>query len=921
MAEQEDLSSLPFEERFVHKAWKVRKEAYEAAAKEFALSPDPSAPVFTPFHQSPELWKGAAADANVAAQVEGLAALCAFLKYGGPVAASRSRPHTIQAIADKALASTRPAAKQHAIEALLLYIENDKPDLVLDDLLPALSHKQPKVAAASIAALTTLYHNFGTRIVDPKPVLKQLPKAFGHADKNIRAEAQALAVELYRWHREAIKPQFWPELKPVQQTDLDKLFESVSQDPPQQQRFTRAQQAQQAAAAAQAEQDAAAGIATDGADAADHGDDGDDQQDNQDGAFDLAEPVDVTAQMAADFYDMVGSAKWKERKDSLDALLAVVDTPRIKDTPIDDLVRALAKCMKDTNVAVVTVAAHCIEKLALGLRKAFARHRSTVLEPMLERLKEKKQSVADALGAALDAVFLSSSMTDCLETTVGFLSHKNPNVRAETAKFLVRCLRTTREVPSKAEQKQIADAGTKLLPESTEQMRALGAEILGTLMKIIGERAMGVHLDGLDESRKNKINDYFASAQVKAKEKPKPVVAPVKGAAATSALGKKVVGGARKPATAAASKKSIETEEEAPKPVSRPLSKPGAVSKPGLAAPNGVKLAALKRPGLASPQPRKLATPLNQLSDDEAPLAELEELRADRDRMTALAENLKSTNTRLLADIAQLQNQNAQLIEDHTRDVLQIKAKETQLTRARGESDVLRSEMESLKKECERYKRELTRLGRESLGRERDDLGRSHQDDGFDAANASTSINGYSSAYGNTYTGSYTSSTYANPHANAYANGPVYDDIRPASGSRPLSGTALNRTSSTASAASTRSGLSAATKPLRPQAQSALATANLNLGPTEEKENHNTVDILASRRKISPPTNVGTGPPSTYSRDSSALSADPREASTSSAGKQENWKRAAEVTSQLKARIEAMKVNYSHVFAFAYHTN
>ncbi|RMD41772.1 hypothetical protein DV735_g3376, partial [Chaetothyriales sp. CBS 134920] len=888
MAEQDDLSSLPLEERFVHKVWKVRKEAYEAAAQEFALSPDSSAAVFAPFHQSPELWKGAAADSNVAAQVEGLAALCAFLKYGGPVAASRSRPHTVQAIADKALASARPAAKQHAIEALLLYIENDKPDLVLDDLLPALSHKQPKVAAASIAALTTLYHNFGTRIVDPKPVLKQLPKAFGHADKNIRAEAQSLAVELYRWHRDAIKPQFWPELKPVQQTDLDKLFEAVSQDPaPQQLRFTRAQQAQQAAAAAQAEQDAA---------------------DGQDGAFELAEPVDIPSKMAPDFYDLVGSAKWKERKDSLDGLLAVVDTPRIKDTPIDDLVRALAKCMKDTNVAVVTVAAHCIEKLALGLRKAFARHRSTVLEPMLERLKEKKQAVADALGAALDAVFLSSSMTDCLETTLGFLAHKNPNVKAETAKFVVRCLRTTRDVPSKPEQKQIADAGTKLLPESTEQMRALGAEILGTLMKIIGERAMGVYLEGLDDSRKNKINDYFASAQVKAKEKPKPVVAPAKGVAATTALGKKVVGGARKPAATAA-RKPIETEEEVLKPVSKPLSKPGAVSKPGLAAPNGVKLAALKRPGLSSPQPRKLASSLSQPSDDEAPvatpskfaagrgltsrplapsalsvaqLAELDELRADRDRLTALTENLKSTNTRLLADIAQLQNQNAQLIEDHTRDVLQIKAKETQLTRARGESDVLRSEMDSLKKECERYKRELTRLGRESLGREREDLGRVRQEDGLDAANANPNI-----------------------------NGPVYDDVRPASGSRPLSGTALHRTSSTASAASTRSGLSAAAKPLRPQAQSALASTNL--GATEEKENLNSAETLAARRKISPPITSSAGPPSAYSRDSSTppvghAGADARETGSTTGGKQENWKRAAEVTSQLKARIEAMKV-------------
>ncbi|RMZ82535.1 hypothetical protein DV737_g2014, partial [Chaetothyriales sp. CBS 132003] len=669
MAEQqeEDVGSLPLEERFVHKAWKVRKEAYEAAAREFAASPDEAAPVFTPFHLSPELWKGAAADANVAAQVEGLAALCAYLKHGGPAAAARSRPHTVQAIYEKAVASTRPAAKQHAVEALLLYVENDKPDLVVDELLPALSHKQPKVAAASLAAITALYHNFGTRVVDPKPVLKQLPKAFGHADKNMRAEAQAAAVELYRWHRDAIKTHFWADLKPVQQADLDKLFDKAKDEPgPQQQRFTRAQQVQQA-------QQAAAPA--------------------HDSAFDLAEPVDVVAKMPADFYDLVASTKWKERKDTLDALFAVVDTPRIKDTHVDDLVRALAKCMKDANVAVVTVAAHCVEKLALGLRKAFAKHRSTLLEPLLERLKEKKQSVTEALAAALDAVFQSSSMSDCLETTLAFLVHKNPNVKAETAKA----------------------------------------------------------------------------------------------AAATSAVGKKVVGGAKKPlARKLAAPAAAPLEEEgAPSTVTRPASKAGAVAKPAaLAAPNGVKLAgALKRPGLASPQPRKLGSPLSQPSDDDrvapspstskfgagrgltskplgraagppksppssagqlpapAPalsalsavqLAELEELRADKDRLTALTDSLRSSNTKLLAEIAELQNQNAQLIEDHTRDVLQIKAKETQLTRARGESDVLRGEMDSVRKECERYKRELSRLGRESLGRDRDEVRRARQDEALD---------------------------------------------------------------------------------------------------------------------------------------------------------------------------------------------
>ena len=107
MADQEeDFSSLPFSDRFVNKVscmyhlcmtvadlpnqnWKVRKQAYEDAAKEFEKTPDESHPVFKPFLQDSSLWKAAVADSNVAAQQDAITALCAFLKYGGTQACLR----------------------------------------------------------------------------------------------------------------------------------------------------------------------------------------------------------------------------------------------------------------------------------------------------------------------------------------------------------------------------------------------------------------------------------------------------------------------------------------------------------------------------------------------------------------------------------------------------------------------------------------------------------------------------------------------------------------------------------------------------------------------------------------------------------------------------------------------------------------
>lgn len=912
MAEEEvDYSQLPLPDRFQHKNWKVRKEGYEAAVKAFEVTPDESDPVFRPFNSDSGLWKGAAGDSNVAAQQEGLAALCAFLKYGGSQGAQRSRTHTLQPIYEKGLTSTRPAAKANAYEAILLYIEVDRPDSVIEELLPALSHKQPKVIAATLNALTQIYHNFGIKVVDPKAVLKVLPKIYGHADKNVRAEGQNLTVELYRWLKEAMKPMFWADLKPVQQTDLEKLFEKVKEEPaPRQERFTRAQQAQMAAAQAQP-------TATGPEEYADEVEDGGFEEEAVEvDAFDLAEPVDACSKIPASFHDNIASSKWKERKEALDELFTILNTPRLKQGPYDEVVRALAKSMKDANIAVVTVAANCVEKLALGLRKEFSRYRNNIMNPMMERLKEKKQSVTDALGAAMDGVFTATSLSDNMSDILPMLAHKNPNVKGETIKFLVRCLRTTKDVPSKEEQKQIADAGTKLLTESTEAMRSGGAEILGTLMKIIGERAMGPYLDGLDDIRRTKIKEYFDAAEVKAKEKPKPLAAPTKAAGAPAA-GKKVVGGVKKAPVKKAASAPAPAEDPAqlqPKPTARPVAKPAGPTKPGLAQPSGLKLGGLKKPGvsgIASPQ-RRVMSPISNPSEDEpaapspsklapgrgltarslakpavapaspppvghtasnalnnAERGELEELRLERERLLSLTETLRGQNAKLSGEISELQNQNAQLIEDHTRDVLQIKAKETQLVRARGECDVLRAEIESVKRDSDRYKREVSRLGRESIGRDREELmrGRQQYDDFADP---------------------YEDVPRFNPNT-AHLNG----NSRPGSAS-------LQRNGSTASNGSSRPGTQ------RP-------SSNLAFSPTDEKENvgADAATQAAMRRKMSPPITQSAG--RSPQRPQFGLSREPSNSSSNknagNAGVEggENWKRAAEVTSQLKARIEAMK--------------
>lgn len=122
----------------------------------------------------------------------------------------------------------------------------------------------------------------------------------------------------------------------------------------------------------------------------------------------LSEPVDIVPKLASTFKPGLASSKWKERKEVLDDLLILVNaTPRIQDaSELGEVARSLAVCVqKDANINCVIVAAGCVEGLAKGMMGPFGRFRESVVGPMLERMKERKANVTDAIGAALDAVF------------------------------------------------------------------------------------------------------------------------------------------------------------------------------------------------------------------------------------------------------------------------------------------------------------------------------------------------------------------------------------------------------------------------------------------------------------------------------------------------------------------------------------
>lgn len=67
---------------------------------------------------------------------------------------------------------------------------------------------------------------FGIQVTPPAPILKALPKIFGHSDKTVRSEGTQLTHALYQWMGPGIET-FLGDLKPVQVKELKEAFDAM----------------------------------------------------------------------------------------------------------------------------------------------------------------------------------------------------------------------------------------------------------------------------------------------------------------------------------------------------------------------------------------------------------------------------------------------------------------------------------------------------------------------------------------------------------------------------------------------------------------------------------------------------------------------------------------------------------------------
>uniref|UniRef100_A0A8C0BTD7 Cytoskeleton associated protein 5 n=1 Tax=Buteo japonicus TaxID=224669 RepID=A0A8C0BTD7_9AVES len=383
-------------------------------------------------------------DSNAVAQLKGLEAALAYVENAH--VAGKTTGEVASGVVNKVFNQPKARAKELGLDICLMYIEIEKGEAVQEELLKGLDNKNPKIIVACIETL--------------------------------RKDDSFL---------------FW-QLK-----ELEEEWVKVSSVAPKQTRFLRSQQELKA----KFEQQQAVGGDADGG--------GDDEEEAvpQVDAYELLEAVEILSKLPKDFYEKIEAKKWQERKEALEAVELLVKNPKLESGDYADLVKVLKKVVgKDTNVMLVALAAKCLAGLATGLRKKFGQYAGHVVPTILEKFKEKKPQVVQALQEAIDAIFLTTTLQNISEDVLAVMDNKNPTIKQQTSLFIARSFRhCTPSTLPKSLLKPFCAALLKHINDSAPEVRDAGFEALGTALKVAGEKAVNPFLADVDKLKLDRIKE------------------------------------------------------------------------------------------------------------------------------------------------------------------------------------------------------------------------------------------------------------------------------------------------------------------------------------------------------------------------------------------------------------------------------
>ncbi|KAM7271007.1 hypothetical protein ACFE04_030221 [Oxalis oulophora] len=605
-----EAKKLPWEDRLLHKNWKVRNEANLDLASLCDSITDPKDSRLRDFGP---LFRKTVADSNAPVQEKALDALIAFLK-AADADVGRYAKEVCDAVIAKCLTG-RPKTVEKAQAVFMLWVELEAVEVFLDVMEKAIKNKVAKAVVPAIDVMFQALSEFGSKIIPPKRILKMLPELFDHQDQNVRASSKGLTLELCRWiGKDPVKSLLFEKMRDTMKKELEAELVNVtgSAKPT---RKIRSEQDKEP------EQELTTEVVGPGP-TEEPSDDAPQEIDE----YELVDPVDILTPLEkSGFWDGVKATKWSERKEAIAELTKLASTKKIAPGDFSEVCRTLKKLVTDVNIAVAAEAVQAIGNLAKGLRSHFSASSRFLLPTLLEKLKEKKPTMSEPLTQTLQAMHKSGclNLLDVVEDVKLAVKNKVPLVRSLTLNWVTFCIETSNKAVVSKVHKDYVPICMECLNDGTPDVRDAAFSVLAAIAKSVGMRPLERSLEKLDDVRRKKLSEMIGSGDGVS--------------TSTNAVAVQKVGGSTSSAETADSslvRRSAASMLSGKRPVpSAPADKKGGTAKQG---------ASKKGDGPTRPQPSKSVAPPEDVEPSEMSLEEIESRLASLVQADTVAQ-LKST--------------------------------------------------------------------------------------------------------------------------------------------------------------------------------------------------------------------------------------------------------------------------------------
>ncbi|KAE9589871.1 putative CLASP domain, TOG domain-containing protein [Lupinus albus] len=264
--------------------------------------------------------------------------------------------------------------------------------------------------------------------------------------------------------------------------------------------------------------------------------------------YDLVDPVDILTPLEkSGFWEGVKATKWSERKEAVAGLTKLASTIRVSPGDFSEVCRTLKKgllmieslhkfgsglvillfsvvdvrtkqtisLITDVNIAVAVEAIQAIGNLARGLRTHFSASSRFLLPVLLEKLKEKKPTLSEALTQTLQAMHKAGciSLIEIVEDVKTATKHKVPLVRSLTLAWVAFCIETSNKGVITKVHKDYVPVCMESLNDGTPEVRDAAFSVLAAIAKSVGMRPIERSVEKLDDVRRKKLSEMISGSE------------------------------------------------------------------------------------------------------------------------------------------------------------------------------------------------------------------------------------------------------------------------------------------------------------------------------------------------------------------------------------------------------------------------